>query len=189
METVRGRVIIIEGIDLAGKSTIVERIGKTFPGIIMKNTDRPLDNSPKERRKIKSYYQKILEFVNHNRTTNVILDRFFPSELAYSLPKRGYEAFDDKEFKDFERVIEALDHYVILCNPGIEKILERYKTRGDDYIVEADIEEIIKRYNRFAANSDLNILWLDTSKPVDELVDTIKKFINGEIASNRKDEY
>lgn len=171
-------ILIIEGVDLSGKSTLMNTLCKAFPGIVFKITDRPRNDSYSERGKIKHYYTSILEYINHNRNKIIMLDRFYPSELVYSKVKRGYEAFGEADFNDYERVINNLDHLVIYCNPGIETILTRLKSRGDDYINEEDIKALMGRYERFSKETRLNTLEIDTNKPVEELLEIIKATID-----------
>ena len=47
--TNKPEVLIIEGIDLSGKSTLWNSVIKAFPGIGLKITDRPLENNDKEK--------------------------------------------------------------------------------------------------------------------------------------------
>lgn len=169
-------VMIIEGCDLSGKSTLVHELGKEYPGIVIKVTKRPLNKKKEEIIEFTKYMNSILGFINHNRQTKmIILDRFFPSELVYSLVKRGYEAFGDGHYREMEKVIRAMDHLYIYCNPGYDTLVQRLKDRGDDHIIEEDIRELSNRYEKFFRETKMNKVKLDTSKPVEGLVEIIKK--------------
>lgn len=179
-------VIIIEGCDLSGKSTLFDAIIKKFPGIGIKITDRPINGSPTERRKIKDYYRSILSYMNLNyQSKTLILDRFFPSEMVYSLPKRGYEAMDDDDFPDLEKVIKHRKHIILYCDPGLPTIFERLLVRGDDYVDAPALKELYIRYNTFFGKTSLNYIRLDTKKPVSELLEEIKPIID-DIANGYK---
>lgn len=176
-KTIKPTTILIDGCDLSGKTTLMEYISKKIPGIVFKITDRPFNDSKEERAKIKNHYRSILHFINTNRNTTVILDRFFPSELAYSKVKRGYETFDDTDFLTLEKSLMTRNHLFVLCDPGIDVLKQRLESRGDDYMNESDIEALNERYDRFYKRTDMNKLRLDTSKPVEKLLEQILKKI------------
>lgn len=171
--TIKPVTILIDGCDLSGKTTLMEFISKKIPGIVFKITDRPFNDSIAERNKIKDHYRSILGFINSHRTINIILDRFFPSELAYSKVKRGYETFDDDDFLILEKSLMSRNHLFVLCDPGTNVLKKRLKIRGDDYMNEADIEALNERYDRFFKRTKMNKIRLDTSKSVDKLLKEI----------------
>jgi thymidylate kinase len=171
-------VIIIEGCDLAGKSHLFNSIIKSFPGMGIKITDRPKDGSPFERKKIKEYYWSVLSFINKNyQNKTIVLDRFFPSEMVYSLPKRKYEAMFDPDFVNIEKSIRARKHLLIYCDPGLPTILERLKSRGDDYVNGEALADLYERYKYFLENTKMNVLRLDKNKPVEQLIEQVKKYV------------
>ena len=174
----KGIVIIVDGCDCSGKSFLVHSLGKAFPGITIKLTRRPVKKDKEEIGQYKSYVYSILDYINHNRQTkNIILDRFFSSELVYSKVKRKYEAFDDGAYIRMEKSILPLPHLYVYCNPKTGVIVDRLRSRGDDYIVESDVKELVARYNRFFRLTKMNKIKLDTSKPVEELVEQIRNKI------------
>ncbi len=176
--TIKPIIIIVEGCDLAGKSTIVNALSKKMPGIVMKITARPNSKDKHEIHKLKTYYYSVLDYINRfYQSKVVILDRFFPSEMVYSKVKRGYEAFADLEYKEMEKVLGHRNHILIYCDPGKETILNRLRSRGDDYINETDIEHLLKRYEFFMKRTSLKVLRLDTNKTVETLLEEINKAI------------
>lgn len=169
-------VIVIEGVDLSGKTTLWNQVIKSFPGIGMKITARPLDGTAPEREKIKAYYRSVLSFINQNyQNKTIIMDRFFPSELVYSKVKRDYEARNDPEFQTFESVLAKRNHLIIYCDPTLAVLVERLKARGDDYIKESDLRNLYDRYEEFMKKTELRTLRLDTNLPVETLIEQIKK--------------
>ncbi len=169
-------VMIVEGVDLAGKGYLVHAISKKYPSIVIKYTKRPLSKKKIETTEFKKLLYKLLDFVNHNRKEDtIIFDRFFPSELVYSKVKRGYDAFEDKNYPQMERVIKALPHIYIYCNPGYDTLVQRLKDRGDEHIFESDIKELVNRYDRFFRQTKMYKLELDTTKTKEEMLDIIKQ--------------
>lgn len=169
-------VIIVDGVDCSGKSFAAQLLYKEYPGILIKLTFRPRSGNKDEVKGYKNHAYSILEYINTNRKSQIIiLDRFFTSELAYSKVKRGYEAFDDKEYPRMEKVLTAMPHLYIYCNPSKKVILDRLEKRGDDYIVAKDVKELVDRYDRVFRQTKMNKLNLDTSKPAEELLRIIKE--------------
>lgn len=170
-------IFIIEGPDKSGKSTLETAISKKFPGIMLKITDRPIDSSEKEREKIKNYYSQVMKFIETYDHRNIILDRFYPSELCYSI-KRGYEAMEDKFFKELEDKIRQHDHLLIFCNPGKEIISKRITEEPDEYVSQKENETILERYAVFFKQTSLNKIVVDTSKSTEETIKEIENKIN-----------
>ena len=171
-------VILVDGIDCSGKSTLVESLGKKFPGIVIKPNYRPKDKSDKEISKYKRHAYAVMEFINQNRKDLfIILDRFYSSELVYSKVKRKYDAFDDMSYTRIERSLASLPHLYIYCAPSKEVIIERLKTRGDDYINEKDVDKLYQRYEYFYENTKLTKIKIDTSKSIDSLLLEIEEKI------------
>lgn len=190
MSKTEDKIIIVEGCDLAGKTTMIDLISKRYQGIVIKNTIRPKDGSEVERARIKFVYNKILSFIADAPFDTFILDRFYPSELVYSKVKRNYEAFADADYVSLEERIKSIvkpeNAFVILCSPPIKTILDRLKDRGDDYINKNDVEGILARYREYAGGTRLNVLEIDTRRPKEELLEDVVKFVEHEYKGNNK---
>lgn len=178
-------IFIIEGVDGAGKSTLINELVKNYPGLILKITDRPKDSSITQRTKIKEWYWKVLSAIDLIEksgdliTKNFILDRFFPSEIVYSV-KRGYESWGDQELRVIETRLAKFDHLLVYCDPGLGELDERIKTRGDEYIKREEAAFLHGRYKRFFEETPLNKIKIDTSKSVQSCLRLIHKRIKNE---------
>ena len=158
-------MIIIEGGDKTGKSTLTDYLLKNIPkAFLLKIGDRPKDGTPVQRAKIKEYYWKVLKIHQREMMDSVlILDRFFYSELAYSY-KRGYEASKDPEMKEIQEELENIpygDIIVIYCNTSDEKIAEKFVTDKEDYAKLEDIKILQDRYNQFLQNAKVPYITYD----------------------------
>lgn len=166
-------LIIVEGCDKSGKTTLSNALIKKFPGLVIKITDRPKDASPQQRNKIKGHYREVLSLVSQSKKFEFIfLDRFYPSEMVYSV-KRGYEAMEDKDLQDIEKVVKSMDHLLVFCNPGKDAIIERIRKEADDYVTEEEDLLMLGRYQHFFERTSLNKIEVDTSKPLDQLIKII----------------
>lgn len=181
----KGIVIIVEGVDKAGKTTLMEKMTKAIPGIVIKLTQRPKTADYRERALTKTYWLSVLEYMNLNRNKIIHLDRFYISELCYSKIKRGYEAWEDPDYQHYERVIGSHNHLVLYCDPGEEVIMERLKREGDEHVVEDDMKALIKRYDEYFSKTDLSWIKVNTSKTVEENIEIIIQVLEKEYEYKR----
>jgi len=161
------KIIIIEGCDGVGKTTLIETMAKKIDGsLIIKNTTKPNDGSPYERKKIKKRYCEILNLIkNCDNNTTVILDRYFPSEVVYSI-KRGYDAFEDDWYKVFEeKLLEEKCIYVYLTR-DFSEIKKIFKKRGEEYLKKEEIKTILERYDEFFERTKLRKIKVTLKKGV-----------------------
>jgi thymidylate kinase len=153
-----GKLIIIDGVDGVGKGYLISKISKVLPGaIIIKICDRPRNSSMEERNKIKIYYQSVLNAVIRIFPDNIIImDRFFSSELVYSI-KRGYEAFDDPFFKVFEdTLMMKTEHLFVHVVRDKKEIENAFDTRGEEYVTKDEIDILTERYQKFYNETQMN---------------------------------
>lgn len=169
-------LVIVEGPDCSGKSYLIERMIKKFPGYLVKITDRPKDSSIQQRNKIIEHYHRVLDFAERNWNDIIILDRFYPSELVYSV-KRGYDANDDRRFDVIKRRVEDLEHLFVFCDPGEAIILERMKQDPDDYVTEDENMLMLGRYRKFFDETQMNKVELDTTLSIEKMLEILHKEI------------
>lgn len=183
----KGIIVILEGVDGSGKSTLAESLRKVIRGLFVKITDIPKIGNDADRSKIKEYYWMMLGIQNDNPNTNLIFDRFFPSELVYSKVKRGYEAGEDPEYSSIEEDLLKRKHLIVLCDPGLDVIKDRLSSRGDDYVLPEDLDELYARYELLFKTLKTNVLILDTNQPVEVLAAQIGDKLN-ELYEHKRDD-
>lgn len=160
-------LIIVEGIDKSGKSTLIDYLSKNLNNaFVLKIGSRPKDSSEEERKKIIDMYFKALDFyrlVLQNDDTNpiLIMDRFYISELVYAA-KRGYDALDKTSMGDdmrlLKEVIEGLDAILIYCRVDEDTLKENFAKDKEDYVVPEEITDIVSRYNRYVETLKIPML-------------------------------
>lgn len=97
-------IIIFEGLDGTGKTTIAKELSKTLDIQYFKNPMHDLDTTPEKYHKDINYFKLltnfqaplILSFLSQCSFVNygIILDRFTPSEFAYGLSLRNSTSVD-----------------------------------------------------------------------------------------------
>lgn len=156
--------LIIEGCDLSGKTTAIEKITKYYnSGITIKNNFKPKTSNNST---IYKHYHKILDLCEKLPFEDtVVLDRFFPSQLVYSY-LRGFDEL--KQLMPREFIItnrcKDLNFVLVYLNTNLNTLEERYKIRGDEHIKLKDLKEIKSRYDTYFDRCDLNKILVDTTK-------------------------
>lgn len=173
----KGIVLIIEGMDLSGKSTLIEGLNKDMKGISMKVGYKPEKGEQHEIDKFQEYMQSVMNYIEENQDKIIILDRYYPTELVYSKVKRGYEANDDKFYKDLEDSLSKINHLYIFCDPTKKVIIERFNKRGDEFIKEKDIVSLYDRYQDYYEKTKLKKIKINTNLSVSEMIIKIKELI------------
>ena len=157
-------LIIIEGIDKSGKSTLADKLLKSIKNSVhIKANIRPYNNTKEESQKIKEYYESILELLNNKffKDKTLIVDRFYPSQLVYSI-KRGNDNFNDKWYEEFENKIIKFNHLLIYCYISDNILHKRFLRDKEEYLKIKDIKLILNRYNYFVTITKLNKILINT---------------------------
>jgi len=157
-------LIIFEGVDCSGKTTIIEQLMKHSRNCFhIRRSDIPASSNESEIGRLKRSYKTIHEIYKNAirpRKAHLIVERFYPSELAYSKVKRGYEAFDDKFYHTFEdqliRDFEEEEVVIIYVFQELKILKDRLISRGDDYIKIEELSELNQRYLEFLEWSKIN---------------------------------
>lgn len=158
-------LIFLEGTDKSGKSTTANFLLKKIKNSVLIHANiRPFNNSEEERNKIRNYYKELIKLANNKffKDKTIIVDRFFPSQIVYSI-KRGFDEFNSRYYKQFENTVLKNKHLLIYVRPLEETIVRRYKKEGDEYINENDIKILVERYDKFFEQTKLNKIQITSS--------------------------
>ena len=157
-------IIIVDGCDLSGKTTMIEKLSKHYNnGLIIKNSFRPKLQT--DSAKIITQYIKMLKLClqwdKENPDQLIILDRFFPSQGVYSF-LRKVDEMGSPDLLLLEKT--CINHNIgfIYLDTPIEELRVRYKERGDDFIDFNQLKTIHDRYTIFTNNTKLKTLKLNT---------------------------
>lgn len=135
-------MIIIEGPDAAGKSTVVE--------FIKNNSSIPL---------IKPFYPKKnqLSYYLHSPATyaNFYLERYYISELVYPQFKPNRVKMEPWHQYLIEAGLMPFAPIILYIRPTKETIYENIKNRGDDYINLDEVDSMIQYYDKTIEKSYL----------------------------------
>jgi len=149
-------MIIIEGIDKSGKTTLAFELKKMFPELEIKKFGVP-DGDP-----IAGYYDEILSTFKPK-----IYDRFIYGEYPYSKVKRPDQVFmDTRSFIMLELTLLTKPHLVIWAKPSVETIQKNFLRLGDKYVQDlVELMHIYEEYERIMPTSICNQITFDYEDP------------------------
>ncbi len=148
-------MIIIEGVDKSGKTTLAFELKKKF-GLDIKKYGVP-DGDP-----LSGYINELQELHRPK-----IYDRFLYGEYPYSKVKRPDQVFmDTHSFIMLELALLTKPHLVIWANPGIEEIQKNFLRLGDDYVDDlVELMHIYEHYEKIMHQSMCNVVHYDYRDP------------------------
>lgn len=173
-------IIILEGIDCSGKSTLLDDIyHKVYEGtsrFAFKNPWKPEGKDPFMIGRTAGIYLGAYEAAMQSGT-DVIFDRGHITELIYSA-KRGYDA--NKYFRWDLYEIDKLERNAVLIymSAPASVLQERFKKEKEDYLSIADIDVILRRYEEYLEETPLRTLKLSSLDPRKLNVMKVVNFLN-----------
>ena len=121
-------IIIIEGNDGTGKSTLANRLADSLFGYKIIHRTHITDTPKSEL--VMTYRNLLL------RNTNVIFDRAWYSEMAYGPVFRGESCISVDDMQALEELLHTLGGFVIYCHS--QNAYELACERGEDYVQNYD---------------------------------------------------
>jgi len=153
-------LIQLEWVDLCGKTTLIDKLKKINPNIIVLTVPHiviPKKDDIKQKKKVWKYYIEILEEIKERLIHDnpiIILDRFHLSEIVYWKVIRWYDSSDMKEYIEkvnwiLNIIKEQNKFWIIYLSDDTESIRERYLKDWDEYVKEKKYYHNLKReYNK-----------------------------------------
>lgn len=152
-------IIIIEGIDKSGKTTLIKDLYAALPAAVrVKNTIKPDGSKEISIGKIIGVYNGIYNVAGKFENP-VILDRSHLTEIVYSA-KRGYQALDYFDWRALERELDAI---VIYMSAPKNTIKQRFIADKEDYLTVPEIDMIMTGYTDQIAKTSLPVLRLSST--------------------------
>jgi thymidylate kinase len=136
-------LIIIEGADCTGKTTLaktlIQTIGEEHVSCLSKGP--PAFNDP-----VVEYLWPLSGYIP-NTKQHLICDRWHVGEMIYPKIFNRKSIMTMTEFKLINDVIRKLGGLIVYLEPPLSKVHERFNTRGDKFI--SDIDVLTESYIRF----------------------------------------
>ena len=156
-------MIILEGCDGSGKSTLVKWLRENkLIGVI------------------KPYYPKVnqLSYYLHSppHYRGYFLERYYLSEFIYPRFKANRPIMEDWQQYLMEAAMFPYAPVILYLRPTKETIIENFKVRGDEYIAENEIDRMLEIYDWAIDRSLIPHIKYDFKK--DDVEEVIEKVID-----------
>lgn len=171
-------MIIVEGPDGAGKTTLVRELSREFGLKIHpkgERVDGP-DGPPKqdERERV---WEPIGQMVTGNSPVE-IYDRLFFSELVYGPIWRGETKLTPDEERMVQQTLKVFKVPVIFCLPPVEVCADNSKDSTHNLVMPT-IREVYEKYIAVATDFTSPYSWIyDYTKP-EKALDIILRYVSG----------
>lgn len=144
-------LIILEGPDLAGKSTLagnlVTQLAARYSGIVQSMhrsvpTMHPLDE----------YVTPLLEY-RPRENEHIVCDRWHLGEVVYPIVKRRKSSMTLGTLAYVENFLKSRGAMIMIINPPELTLLERLAQRGDDFVTEDELLHVRSTFSAVSATA------------------------------------
>ena len=140
-------LIVLEGIDGAGKTTLAEELAEQFAATHPHFTTEILHRGPlKPEVDPLDEYENSLTYNAANLTKLVICDRWYLSEMIYGPLYRGRSRVDEFRWAHIEKFLQARGAVKLLVSAPLSVIEERLAARGEDFLNSEDRKFVHAKY-------------------------------------------
>lgn len=154
-------IIIVEGPDGAGKTTIIKQLMESHPG----SSYRHFSN-PKTEEEANNYWKVYAEAISLADPAKVhIFDRSWYSDVVYGPIFRGRLEMDPMHVKMLEALVKTHGGgFVLYCTAALKTLWSRCKQRGETFVLSKDkLDEVSKSYAHvMATQCGLPVVRYDT---------------------------
>lgn len=156
-------IVIIEGCDAAGKSTLIEALSKRLPKYVVKKGSS-FEHSQCDQNELFFKFREMLGLEEGAKVDDkIIFDRFIYSNEVYASLYDDYAILSDEQRR---RIEKSIDHetLVVYLYASPEELKRRVEERGDDYVKADRIPAILKKYNQsiMSISPKIDLISFDT---------------------------
>lgn len=154
-------LFIVEGPDCAGKSTLVNALNRqlthhfTQPNVIVRHAGPPHSHPLDE------YELPLVDYVLNAEQEHIICDRWHLGELVYPGIFGRPTQLDEAVFQHIEMFLQARGALVVLVDAPLVRLRECLEVRGDDLVVDEQLEAIRSGFHDVVKRTRLPVVHLD----------------------------
>lgn len=168
-------VCVFEGLDGTGKSTLISKFLEENKNFSLYTPEKPQFHDIKKYPEIvRGEYLSFSKTIKHIKS-NLLIDRFFPSEIVYS--QADSRSYNINYLWDLDCKLADFGVKLIYCKAEFNDIINRVKDRKDNpekYIERLKVYKDL--YEDFLSKTNLSTLVIDTSKDsIEECLYTIRR--------------
>lgn len=133
-------MIIVEGCDNTGKSMLVKQLLERIPELVF------VPHGPRPPESYSDYLNEMFSVMSLPNVNNVIVDRFYFSELVYGPILRGGVGLTPGEIDFLNDKLKQVDPLVIICYNANEDVKSSFAEREQLEGVEDNIDKIQEKF-------------------------------------------
>lgn len=138
-------LIVLEGVDGAGKSTLTDRLLSTLPDHSTKRLHcGPLKGDP-----MRAYELPLRDYVPGGNE-HIVCDRWHVGELVYGPLYRGRSALSEAMRLHVEMLLDKLGAYKLVVTTDMRTLRQRLAARGEDFLKPEHVGIVWDFYNEYA---------------------------------------
>lgn len=155
-------IIILEGCDKTGKTTLAKEICSRLGYEYIKISNPEYDA-----------YQ---EYITHLNNTNgpTLFDRFHLGELVYGPIFRNKNDLAGYKFSNIEKVLKGKGTKIIYTYNNVDWIKNKFIEDKETFVSENQIEDIIKAYNNVLYKTELPVIKYKIGDDIDKLIEELQ---------------
>lgn len=134
-------IIILEGIDGAGKSTLAEALKAASP-----LPAEIVHKGPMTQTVVEEYMRPLLDWPEDKL---LIADRWHVGEMIYGPIYRGASLVEGDYNDTIEKILGVLNAVRVIVQPPLEVVIERMAARGEDYLKPQHVKKVYNFYKRY----------------------------------------
>ena len=175
--------IIIEGIDKAGKSTMISDLTAKLKelydieAVIFKISKKP--KGPDEVPELIRAYEELFHQTEdvRNKEHIFLFDRSYPSEMVYA-PKRGYDSMNNEGLKELDARLGRNENTILIyCEANAETIRRRFIEDKEEYASLEDIEMLLQGYDKFLSLTVLPYIRISSENDREKNLNEVIKYL------------
>ena len=146
--------IVVVGCDCTGKSTTIEKLSELTGFEVIKGSSFELTHG-------KTNEELFNIMVDLAEKDNVIFDRFAHCNNVYAPLYDDYAQLSVEQIREIESHLPE-DSIIIHLTASKEVILERFETRGEEYVDEGRVTPILEGYEKVLDEVSVSMFSFDT---------------------------
>ena len=152
-------LILVEGVDKSGKSSLIKELSQLLNYPIIKNSYKPRERSPEF---IAGVYAGIYRSLLSCYTGDIILDRSHITEVVYGRVIRDYDALLIKNWYIFEQNHLQSKAVLFYMTASEDRLKERFERENEEYVKVGQIRRLQAAYSKYIGLSSLSTFQLSS---------------------------